>query len=67
MTKNLGVLDKGARFFVCTLCGLIGMTREPRSGLNGLLILVAIYLLITALSGYDPLYAAFRWNTRAKD
>jgi hypothetical protein len=67
MNKNIGVVDKGVRFFLGTLCGLIGMTREPRSGLNGFLILLALYLLITAFSSYDPFYASFKWNTREKE
>lgn len=67
MNKNVGVIDKGARFFLGTICALIGMTREPRSGLNGFLILLAIYLLITAFAAYDPFYASFKWNTREKE
>jgi hypothetical protein len=67
MNRNIGVLDKGVRFFMGTLCVLIGMTREPRSGLNGFLILLSFYLLITAFASYDPFYASFKWNTREKE
>jgi len=67
MRKNIGVLDKGIRLFVATFCGMIGFTREPRSALNVVLIILAAYLIITTLSGICGIYYYFGWNTREKD
>ncbi|MCD4814119.1 DUF2892 domain-containing protein [bacterium] len=65
--KNIGVLDKGIRFFLGTVCGITAFTREPRSALNALLLLIAAYLLITALAGVCALYSSLGWNTREKE
>lgn len=66
MKRNIGVLDKGVRLFLATLCGIYGFTHEPRSGLNGLLIIVTAYLFITSLASVCALYSALGWNTRER-
>ncbi len=66
MKRNVGVLDKGIRLFLATLCAIYGFTHEPRSGLNGLLILTAAYLFITSLAGVCALYSALGWSSREK-
>jgi hypothetical protein len=66
MKKNVGIFDKGLRFFLCTLCVYYSYKLEPRSGINGLLILIAFYLFISALGGYCLIYKWFKWDTQEK-
>ncbi|MBN1594390.1 DUF2892 domain-containing protein [candidate division FCPU426 bacterium] len=67
MKRNIGVLDKGIRFFAGTVCVLVGFTREPRSAVNAFLLILAAYLFLTAFSGVCSIYSALGINTRKKE
>lgn len=68
MKKNLGISDRMVRFVVFNL--LFGL---PLAGvvmpdwLQHITFLLSLYMLITLIIGYSPLYHIVGWNTRKVD
>ncbi len=60
---NIGLLDRVVRFivgFALLAAGAIAMTMSPViTGWETLAVLVSVYPLLTAILGWDPLYAMF--------
>ncbi len=61
MKPNIGSYDVAARFVIGCLIGMWGVQKETWWGLIGAL------PVITALSGYCPLYTLFHIDTTSTD
>ena len=58
---NMGNVDKGFRYVTATaLIGVVLATAPANVGWGALLPLIAIPLVISAIVGWDPVYALFQ-------
>lgn len=65
MKKNIGIEDRIIRFVLFD--GLLGVTLagfELSAGWNTAIFIASLYILMTLIFGYSPLYHLFNWNTR---
>ena len=63
MKKNMGLLDRVIRLIVVLLVVLL-LFKATISGVLGWIIgLICLFLVITALIGYCPLYSALKIST----
>lgn len=66
LLDNIGLLDRTIRFFaggVLMAYGIIGAIMTVRYWVSGVSILLANYLLMTFIVGWDPFYEIFGAKT----
>lgn len=67
MTKNMGSTDRGLRVVLAILIGILYLTQQITGTAALVLGLVALGFLVTALSGFCPLYLPFKLSTCKKE
>ncbi len=60
---NLGMMDRGIRFFIAIAMMAVVMFGIVRDWYACILLLAAIYLLITGNLAFCPFYRIFNWST----
>jgi hypothetical protein len=64
MTKNMGGWDRGIRILVALVLGWLYLGGQLSGALGIVLLVVAVLLLITGLTGFCPGYLPFKFSTR---
>ena len=59
---NIGILDRGVRFSIGTIL-ILSLLSMGAPQINAALSLIAIPLIISAITAWDPIYAALRINS----
>ncbi len=67
MIRNMGILDRGIRFAVALLIGLLYGMGELSGTAATVLGVLALLLVATSFVGTCPLYLPFGLDTRIKD
>ena len=63
MKKTVGTLDKVIRVVVAIAAGIVAFSVGASTAWGIVLLVVALILLVTGLSGYCPIYSALKINT----
>ena len=64
MTKNMGGADRGIRFLIAVVIGILYFMGKLSGTLAIVLEVVAIAFLLTSFIGWCPLYSPFKISTR---
>lgn len=63
MKRRVGVLDQGIRIIVAIAAVIVSLVIGTSTAWGIVLLVVAMLLLVTGLSGYCPLYSALKIDT----
>ncbi len=66
MAKNMGTVDRVARFVLAIVVGVLYLAGTISGALAIVLGIVAIVFLVTSIVGYCPGYVPLKINTAAK-
>jgi hypothetical protein len=64
MKQNIGHIDRGLRLVIGLACLAGAYTRENHDAGFGVLLIVGVPILISAVSAYSILYSVFSISTR---
>ena len=66
LTKNMGTADRIIRALLAALLAWLYFSGTVTGVLGIILVVVGVVLLLTSLVGFCPIYAPFKFSTRAK-
>lgn len=66
MKKNMGTIDRGARALLAIVIAVLYFTGQIGGWSAIVLSVLAVIFLLTSLVSFCPLYAPFKFSTKAK-
>ena len=66
MKKNMGTIDRGARALLAIVIAVLYFTGQIGGWSAIVLFVLAVIFLLTSLVSFCPLYAPFKFSTKAK-
>lgn len=66
MKTNMGSVDRIIRFIIAVSIGVLFFSNVISGAVGIILLIVAIIILLTSLTGYCPLYTLFRTSSKKK-